>query len=442
MTTTGSGSGSGPASGAGPGPDGAAGGRPTPAGRGRPVRSPTLDELPLRDDLRGMVPYGAPQLDVPVLLNTNENPHPPSVGLVDALGKAASLAATEANRYPDRQAEALRADLAYYLTPDAGFGLRTDQVWAANGSNEVLQQLCQAFGGPGRVALGYEPSYSMHRLIAVATATGWAGERREPDFTLDPDAVAATIHRYRPSLVFLASPNNPTGTALPVEVVLAACAAVGETGSGIVVVDEAYAEFRRAGVPSALTLLPSQPRLVVTRTMSKAFALAGARIGYLAAHPAVIDALQLVRLPYHLSTFTQAVARTALAHADELLATVEAVKAQRDRLVAELTGLGCAVAPSDANFVLFGRFTDQRAAWQGLLDAGVLVRDVGLPGWLRVTAGLSNEVDAFLTATRTLLTEGTAALTPSAGAPAGPASAAATSGDTRPTVELPYLGEE
>ncbi|WP_241255752.1 aminotransferase class I/II-fold pyridoxal phosphate-dependent enzyme, partial [Candidatus Protofrankia datiscae] len=226
MTTTGSGF--------------AAGTRPTPEGRGRSVRSPTLDELPLRDDLRGMVPYGAPQLDVPVLLNTNENPYPPSAGLVDALGKAATLAATEANRYPDRQAEALRADLAYYLTPDAGFGLRTDQVWAANGSNEVLQQLCQAFGGPGRVALGYEPSYSMHRLIAVATATGWVGERREPDFTLDPSAVAEAIHRHRPSLVFLTSPNNPTGTALPVEVVVAACAAVGETGTGMVVVDEAY----------------------------------------------------------------------------------------------------------------------------------------------------------------------------------------------------------
>ncbi|WP_242606667.1 histidinol-phosphate transaminase [Protofrankia symbiont of Coriaria ruscifolia] len=423
MTTTGS--------------DLAAGVRPTPEGRGRSVRSPTLDELPLRDDLRGMVPYGAPQLDVPVLLNTNENPYPPSAGLVDALGKAATLAATEANRYPDRQAEALRADLAYYLTPDAGFGLRTDQVWAANGSNEVLQQLCQAFGGPGRVALGYEPSYSMHRLIAVATATGWVGERREPDFTLDPSAVAEAIHRHRPSLVFLTSPNNPTGTALPVEVVVAACAAVGETGTGMVVVDEAYAEFRRAGVPSALTLLPSQPRLVVARTMSKAFALAGARIGYLAAHPAVIDALQLVRLPYHLSTFTQAVARTALAHADELLATVEAVKAQRDRLVAELAGLGCAVAPSDANFVLFGRFTDQRTAWQGLLDAGVLVRDVGLPGWLRVTAGLPGEVDTFLAATRALLAEGTATLASPADASGAPVPGGQASGGQTPGGQVP-----
>ncbi|TFE33416.1 histidinol-phosphate transaminase [Frankia sp. B2] len=370
----------------------------------RPWRPWDADGLPLRDSLRGLSPYGAPQLDVPVRLNTNENPHPPSVGLVDAIGKAAALAATEANRYPDRDAEALRADLAYYLTPDAGFGVHTSQVWAANGSNEILQQLLQAFGGPGRVALGFEPSYSMHRLIALATATEWVAGQRAEDFTLSPAVVADAIARHRPALVFLCSPNNPTGTALPPEVVAAACEAVEATGSGMVVVDEAYAEFRRAGVPSTLTLLPRHPRLVVTRTMSKAFALAGARVGYLAAHPAVVDSLYLVRLPYHLSSFTQAVARTALAHADELLGTVEAVKAQRDRIVRELPALGLRLAPSDANFVFFGRFADQRAVWQSLLDAGVLVRDVGLTGWLRVTAGLPNEVDAFLGALGRTLT--------------------------------------
>ena len=376
---------------------------PAREGERQPWRPLNLDGLPLRDDLRGLSPYGAPQLDVPVRLNTNENPHPPSAGLVDALGKAATLAATEANRYPDREAEALRADLAYYLTPDAGFGVHTAQVWAANGSNEIIQQLCQAFGGPGRVALGFEPSYSMHRLISLATATGWVAEQRAPDFTLDAERVTGAIRRHRPALVFLCSPNNPSGPALPLEVVVAACEAMAECGTGMVVVDEAYAEFRRAGVPSALTLLPEHPCLVVTRTMSKAFALAGARVGYLAAHPAVVDALQLVRLPYHLSAFTQAVARTALAHADELLGTVEAVKAQRDLIVRELTALGCEVAPSDANFVLFGRFTDQRTVWQGLLDAGVLVRDVGLSGWLRVTAGLPSEVEAFLQALRGVL---------------------------------------
>ncbi|WP_049807250.1 histidinol-phosphate transaminase [Pseudofrankia inefficax] len=369
----------------------------------RPWRPVTLDSLPLRDDLRGRSPYGAPQLDVAVRLNTNENPYAPSAELVDALGKASTLAATEANRYPEREAEALRADLAYYLTPDAGFGLHTSQLWAANGSNEVLQQLLQAFGGPGRRALGFEPSYSMHRLISLATATQWIAEDRSDDYTIDPVAAADAVRRHQPSVVFLCSPNNPTATALPLDVVKAVCVAAEEIGGCMVVVDEAYGEFRRSGVPSALTLLPEQPKLVVTRTMSKAFALAGARVGYLAAHPAVVDALQLVRLPYHLSSFTQAVARTALAHADELLGTVEAVKAQRDRIVDELPTLGVRVVPSDANFVLFGLFSDQRAVWQGLLDAGVLVRDLGLPGWLRVTAGLPGEMDAFVNALRAVL---------------------------------------
>jgi histidinol-phosphate aminotransferase len=371
----------------------------------------SLDDLPLREDLRGQSPYGAPQIDVPVRLNTNENPHAPSAGLVDALGKAATLAATEVNRYPDRDAEALRADLAAYLGPDAGFALPMGWVWAANGSNEVLQQICQAFGGPGRLAIGFEPSYSMHRLIARATATEWRELDRAADFSVGAAAAVDAVRRLRPSIVFLASPNNPTGTALPLEVITAVCEAVTETGSGVVVVDEAYAEFRRRGVPSALTLLPRYGRLIVTRTMSKAFTFAGARVGYLAAHPAVVDALQLVRLPYHLSTFTQAVARAALAHAGELLGTVEAVKAQRDRLVTELTGLGCVVAPSDANFAFFGHFTDQREVWRRLLDHGVLVRDVGVGGYLRVTAGLPTETDAFMTALRAVLIESPGLLT-------------------------------
>jgi len=382
------------------------------------VSSPRLADLPLRDDLRGQSPYGAPQIDVPVRLNTNENPHAPSPGLVDALGKAATLAATGVNRYPDRDVEDLRADLAAYLRPDAGFALTPAWVWAANGSNEVLQQICQAFGGPGRIAVGFEPSYSMHHLIAQATATGWHRLERGADFSVDPIEAAEQIRRLRPAIVFLASPNNPTGTAMPLDVIAAVCDAVTETGAGVVVVDEAYAEFRRRGVPSALTLLPRYGRLLVTRTMSKAFTLAGARVGYLAAHPAVVDALQLVRLPYHLSVFTQAVARTALAHAGELLGTVEAVKGQRDRLVAELTELGCAVAPSDANFVFFGRFADQAEVWRRLLEHGVLIRDVGIGGYLRVTAGLPGETDAFLAALRTVLAEA-----PQLWAPGGPAGA-------------------
>ena len=352
-------------------------------------------DLPVRDDLRGLSPYGAPQLDVPVLLNTNENPYPPSAALVADLALAAAEAAAGANRYPDRDAEELRKDLAQYL----GHGLVGANLWAANGSNEIIQQILQCFGGAGRSALGFEPSYSMHRLIALATGTEWIAEQRSADFTLDPAAAVAAIERHRPDVVFLTSPNNPTGTAAPMELI----EAIVDAAPGMVVIDEAYAEFFRPGTPSALTLLPGRPRLIVTRTMSKAFAMAGARIGYLAADPAVIDALLLVRLPYHLSAFTQAVARTALAHTAELLGTVDAVKGQRDRIVEELTALGLDVVPSDANFVAFGDFPDARAVWQGLLDRGVLVREGLLPHKLRVTAGTVEETSTFLDALREFL---------------------------------------
>jgi len=298
------------------------------------------------------------------------------------------------NRYPDREVRELRADLARYL----GHGLSAAEVWPANGSNEVIQQVLQAFGGPGRRALGFEPTYSMHRLIARGTGTEYVAARRGDDFTVQAADAAAAVRAHRPDVVFLCSPNNPTGTALDVETVAAVYAAAVEPGPAVVVVDEAYAEFSTR--PSALSLLPGRPGLVVTRTMSKAFALAGARVGYLAADPAVVDALRLVRLPYHVSAVTAAAARAALAHADELLATVAAVRAQRDRLVAELSGLGCEVVDSDANFVLFGRFPDAARTWQALLDRGVLVRDPGLAGWLRVTAGLESDVDAFLDAMR------------------------------------------
>jgi histidinol-phosphate aminotransferase len=352
-----------------------------------------LEELPLRDDLRGLEPYGAPQLDVPVRLNTNENPYPPSPRLVAALGEAVAAAAGSLNRYPDRDALDLRKDLADFLG-GATHGLTGAQVWAANGSNEIIQQLLLAFGGPGRTALGFEPSYSMHPVIARTTGTRWVDGHRDGDFGLDADRAVAAVRELQPDLVFLTSPNNPTGTALPLDVVRAVCTSAVFTGvstgastGAMVVVDEAYAEFRRSGTPSALELLPDHPRLVVTRTMSKAFAMAGARLGYLAAAPAVIDALLLVRLPYHLSTVTQAVARTALAHTGELLETVAALRAERDATVSWLRGRGLSVADSDANFVLFGRFADRHAVWQGLLDRGVLVREVGPPQWLRVSIG-------------------------------------------------------
>jgi histidinol-phosphate aminotransferase len=352
------------------------------------------DELPLRPELRGRTPYGAPQLAVRHRLNTNENPYPLPGALLEDLATALADAARDLNRYPDRDATALRADLAAYLSATGGERLTTAQVWAANGSNEVLQQLLQAFGGAGRTALGFTPSYSMHPVIAAGTGTGWADGHRRADFTIDPAGAVAQVRELRPEVVFVTSPNNPTGTAVELDTI----AALYDATDGVLVVDEAYAEFAREGTPSALSLLAGRPRLVVSRTMSKAFGMAGLRLGYLAADPAVVDALQLVRLPYHLSSLTQAAARTALAHTPELLATVAAVKEQRDRIVAALPGLGLTSVPSDANFVLFGRFADAHATWQALLDHDVLVRDVGLPGWLRVTAGTPEETDAFLTA--------------------------------------------
>jgi histidinol-phosphate aminotransferase len=351
---------------------------------------------PVRDDLADLHPYGAPQIDVPVRLNTNENPYPPSPRLVRAVAEAVAEAAATLNRYPDRDAVELRKDLADYL----GHGLTAGQVWAANGSNEAIQQLLQAFGGPGRRALGFDPGYSMHSLIARVTCTGWVSADRDEDFGLDPDRAARVVTEYRPSLVFLTSPNNPTGTAAPMALIEAVCAAA----PGLVVVDEAYAEFAREGTPSALTLLPRYPHLVVTRTMSKAFAMAGARIGYLAAAREVVDKLLLVRLPYHLSAVTQAVARAALALAAEPLATVTNLRTERDGLVAWLRQQGLAVADSDANFVLFGEFDSRRAVWQGLLDRGVLVREVGPPRWLRVTVGTPAEMAAFRAALDEVLT--------------------------------------
>jgi histidinol-phosphate aminotransferase len=350
--------------------------------------------LPVRDDLVGKLPYGAPQLPEAIQLNVNENPFPPSASLVADIAAAVATAATTLNRYPDREAVALRTDLAAYLSRATGVDLSVDQVWAANGSNEVLQQVCQAFGGPGRVALGFEPSYSMHPLLAAGTSTGWVAVPRAADFTLSADAAVAAVTKHQPAITFVTTPNNPTGTVTSLDVVAAVC----EASPGMVVVDEAYAEFGTS--PSAVTLLASYPRLLVSRTMSKAFAGAGLRLGYLAASAEVVDALRLVRLPYHLSAVTQAAARAALAHTDELLGTVDAVKAERDRMVAGITALGLQVVPTEANFLLFGPFASPGDTWQALLDRGVLVRDVstgpGLSGWLRVNAGTPTETTAFL----------------------------------------------
>jgi histidinol-phosphate aminotransferase len=351
----------------------------------------TLDQLPLREDLRGKTPYGAPQLDVAVRLNTNENPYPPPPELVADVTAAVAEVAADLHRYPDRDAVALRTDLAAYLTAATGIALEASGVWAANGSNEILQQVLQAFGGPGRRAVGFEPSYSMHPIIAGGTRTEWLPVPRRPDFSIDIPAAADLLQEGAADVTFLASPNNPTGQSLEPDDL----ATLIDAAPGLVVVDEAYAEF--SDRPSAITLLRSHGhKLVVSRTMSKAFAFAGGRLGYLAAAPAVVDALQLVRLPYHLSVLTQAAARAALRHAPATLASVALLRAERDRVMAELSAIGYAVVPSDANFVLFGRFADAPRAWRAFLDSGVLIRDVGIPQHLRVTIGTPEENDAFL----------------------------------------------
>jgi len=356
-----------------------------------PERRITLDDLPLRDDLRGKSPYGAPQLVVPVQLNTNENPHPPTQALVDDVVRSVRAAAVDLHRYPDRDALALRRDLAGYLTAQTGIQLGVENLWAANGSNEILLQLLQAFGGPGRSAIGFVPSYSMHPIISHGTQTEWLEAARAEDFGLDVDVAVGAIADRKPDVVFITSPNNPSGQSVS----LVDLRRLLDVAPGILIVDEAYGEF--SAQPSAVGLVEEYPtRLVVSRTMSKAFAFAGGRLGYLVATPAVIDALLLVRLPYHLSSVTQAAARAALRHADDTLSSVATLIAERERVMAALSRMGFRVIPSDANFVLFGQFADAPASWQRYLDAGVLIRDVGIPGYLRATTGLSDENDAFL----------------------------------------------
>ncbi len=360
-----------------------------------------LANLPLRENLQGLAPYGAPQIDVPIQLNVNENTHPLPAEVHRAIVEEVSAAAVGLNRYPDREFTELRERLAAYL----GHGLAAENVWAANGSNEVLQQILQAFGGPGRSVMGFPPTYSMYPLLASGTDTTYIAGVRSADYGLSAQDAAEQVKAAAPNIVLLCSPNNPTGTALGLDVVEAVYEA-GRASNTVVIVDEAYAEFAHTGTPSALSLLPGRERLIVSRTMSKAFALAGARIGYLAAAPEISDAIRLVRLPYHLSAVTQATGNAALKHIDTLLANVEAIKVQRDRIVSELTRLGFTPASSDSNFVFFGGVKNTKAIWEGLLEAGVIIRDVGIPGHLRVTAGTEAETTAFLVRLEELLTQG------------------------------------
>lgn len=359
--------------------------------RGVTETTPNLDALPLRDDLRGRSPYGAPMIDVPVTLNVNENTYPMPQEVVEAITREVAQVAVTLNRYPDREFDTLRAELAAYL----GHDLTPAHVWAANGSNEILQQIMQVFGGPGRSVMSFVPTYSMYPLLADGTNTAFIAGHRADDYSLSAESAVEQIREHNPTIVILCSPNNPTGTGLGLEVIEAVYNAV-SAYNGIVVVDEAYAEFAQDRTHTALTLLPGRRNLIVTRTMSKAFALAGARLGYFAADPLIADAVRLVRLPYHLSAVTQATAIAALRHRTQLLANVDDIRGQRDRIVSRLKELGLAPAVSDSNFVFFGGLKDEKAAWNYLLERGVLVRDNGIPGFLRVTAGTEAETSAFL----------------------------------------------
>lgn len=352
----------------------------------------TLDELPLRPELVGEEPYGAPQLDVPVCLNVNENPYPPSDAVREQMGKAIAESARTVNRYPDREAIELRTALATYL----GFGLGTDNIWAANGSNEVMTHLLQAFGGPGRTVLGFSPTYSMYPEYARNTLTNYVAVPRSEDFRIEADAVLAAVEEHRADIILITTPNNPTGTTTPVSVIDEICTRLAEVRPDcIVVVDEAYQEFTEFPEDSALALLPRHQHLVVSRTMSKAFAYAGGRLGYLAATPAIVDACRSVRLPYHLSGASQAIALVALANSREMLHRVDALREQCQLLQQWLREQGYDVVPSQANFCLFGRFEDRHEVWQKLLDRGVLIRETGPDGFLRVSAGTPREMKAF-----------------------------------------------
>jgi len=349
---------------------------------------PAWDDLPVRPELRGARPYGAPQFDLPVRLNTNENPYPPPPVVQEAMAAAAAEACKTINRYPDRELTRLRAKLAAYL----GHGLVPEQIWAANGSNEVMVQILQAFGGPGRSVLTFTPSYSMYPEYARDTHTEYLTLPRNAELGIDMVRAREFIAERRPDVIVIATPNNPTGTVIELGVIEELL----ELSPGILVVDEAYQEFSTR--PTALTLLPRYGQLIVVRTMSKAFAFAGERVGYLAAAAAIVNALRIVRLPYHLSAITQAVAAAAVDHAADMLAQIEHLRELRDQAVARARAMGLTVPQSEGNFFLCGPFADRHAAWQGLVDQGVLVRETGPDKFLRVSVGTDQEMDVFFAA--------------------------------------------
>lgn len=351
--------------------------------------------LTLRADLQDLEPYRSPQLPARYRLNTNESPYPPPQELIETI--TSKLEGITLNRYPDHRAEGLFEAIARYVDWSG------DGLWVANGSNEVLLHLFLALGGPGRTSVTFEPTYSLHTSIPRIAGTRVRQVWRSEDFTIDLDEAAGLVRTLRPEIVMLCSPNNPSGHCEPHDTVRALL----EEAPGIVVVDEAYIEFADP-LDSVRVLLNDHPNLVIVRTFSKAWRLAGLRIGYLLADPDLVTEIARVRLPYHLSSPTQAVGEAAVGFLAHTMELAELVAKERDRIAVELQALGMKTFPSRANFVLF-QVDDADFVWQALLERGVLVRNYsnvpGLMGCLRVTAGLAEETDAFLSALREVVGE-------------------------------------
>lgn len=352
--------------------------------------------LPLNERLKPLSPYGAPQVPADATLNTNESPFSLSPKISSVIAKRIEEIAPALNRYPDRDAVKLRSDLAGFINSLSASNLTSANIWAANGSNEIIQSLFLAFGEGG--AIGFTPSYSMHPLIARVTNSPWVDGARRPDFSLDLESAKREIAGHSPALTFITTPNNPTGSTVTIQEI----EELAQSTTGLLVVDEAYAEF--SDEVSAVTLIEKYPQIVVIRTMSKAFSFAGVRLGYLVADKTVIDALFLVRLPYHLSSLTQVAAEVALEFQAELLGNVSTLIESREWVRSQLEELGLNVLPSQANFLLFSGFDiPSTLLWQSLLDAGVLIRDVGLSGHLRVTIGSEAENELFIGAVKAIL---------------------------------------
>ena len=351
-----------------------------------------------RDDLRALEGYHSPQVDVAVRLNTNESPFEPPPAFVARYTE--ELRQVDWRRYPDRGAQGLRGALGAFL------GQPADRLLCANGSNEVLQTLLLTYGGTGRRAVVFEPTYALHSQIARTTATEVVAGERGPDYAIDVDAAAALVRAARPSVLFACSPNNPTGTVEPRETIERLLTIASDAGA-LLVVDEAYGEFAPW---SALELVDEHRPLVVVRTYSKVWSLAAVRLGFAVAPTWVIAELEKVLLPYTLSVPTQVAGVVALDFRDEMDARVATLVEERGRLFAALADLpGLHPVPSGANFVLVRVDGDAHALWQRLLDRGVLVRDFSswprVEGCLRVTVGTAEENDSFLTALRAVLPE-------------------------------------